>query len=291
MLPAAVIAVLLLGLELWTAPYRLARWDVPAATETLATLPPGTAVFDVPVRPFESAYMQAQMVHRRPLIGGYLARAPAYPLLDGVPVFTALRTLQSAPDLCAPPLDGAGPAMFTYFTTGALVLHKDRLDNRELNAARDLAARAGLGAPTLEDDRLVIYRPPPAATIAPWANLEESTWYPVEATADGGLLRWMGAMGTLHVWRPTAAAARLDLRAYSFQAPRRLAVLVDGRSQAEARVDPAPGPLTVDLPPAAGHTVITLRALDPPTSPAQAGLGADPRLLSVALVGCGLNVR
>jgi hypothetical protein len=287
----ALLAVLLLGLELWAAPYRLARWDVPGATGTLATLPPETAVFDVPVRPFESAYMQAQMVHRRPLIGGYLARAPAYPLLDGVPVFTALRTLANAPALCAPPLDGAGPAMFTYFTTGALVLHKDRMDNRELNAARALAAQAGLGAPALEDERLVIYRPPLTATVAPWVNLELSAWYPLETTADGGLLHWMGAAGTLHVWRPAAAAARLALRAYSFQAPRRVAVLVDGQLHAEVRVDPAPGPLLVDLPPAAGHTTITLRALDPPISPAQVGLNDDPRRLSLALVSCDLHIE
>ena len=56
-----------------------------------------------------------------PLIGGYLARAPIYPLLDGVPVFTQFQTLDDAPDLCAPPLDGLGPSIFTYFTTSALV--------------------------------------------------------------------------------------------------------------------------------------------------------------------------
>ena len=49
----------------------------------------------------------------------------------------------------------------------------------------------------MDDARLVIYRPPLALPVAPWANLATSTWYPVESTADGGLLRWMGAAGTL----------------------------------------------------------------------------------------------
>ena len=90
---------------------------MPAATATLAGLPPGRAVFDVPVRPFESAYMQAQIVHQHPLIGGYLARAPAYPLFDGVPVFTEFEdACRRAPDLCAPPLDGLGPGLFATFT-------------------------------------------------------------------------------------------------------------------------------------------------------------------------------
>jgi hypothetical protein len=281
---SAIVLLVLLGVELWTAPYRLARWEVPPGMATLADLPPGSAVFDVPVAPFETAYMQAQMVHQQPLIGGYLARNPAYPLFDGVPVFTELATLRAAPDVCAPPLDGLGPGVLAAFTTGAVVLHKDRLDDRGLTAARDLAARLGLGAPALEDDRLVIYRPPRPATLPSWANLATHTWYDREEV-NGAPFRWMGASGTIQVWRATGGPATLRLRAYSFATPRRFAVTVDGAAQPVVTLGPTPESLAIPLPPAAGHTVVTLQALDPPSRPSE----SDPRLLSLGLLACALE--
>jgi hypothetical protein len=284
-----VLALLALGLELWTAPYRLAAWDVPLGMAIVRSGATGPAVFDVPVRPYESAYMQAQIVHQYPLIGGYLARAPAYPLFDGVPVFTEFKTLQVAPDLCLPPLNGQGPAVLAAFGTGTVVLHKDKLDDRGLMAARDLADLLGLGPPTLEDDRLVVFRPPAPPRRLSWANLDTSTWYDRE-DRNGAPFRWMGASGTIHVWREADGPATLQLRAYSFATPRRFAVTVDGAAGPVVPLGPAPEPLAIPLPPTAGHTVITLQALDPPSSPAGTGAGADTRLLSLGLVECGLEL-
>ena len=286
----ALLAVALLAFELWTAPYRLTGWNVPAATARLAALPAGHAVFDLPYSPYESAYMQAQIVHQHPILGGYLARAPAYPVFDGVPVITDLKQGQSRPDLCAPPLAGQGPNVFAALGTGALVLHKDRYDPRGLAAAEALAAETGLGAPVWEDDRLVIYEPSLPATLTPWANLEQSTWYDREPGPDGGLLRWMGAAARLHVWRPVATAATLELRVLSFHTTRRIGISVGGQELAPATVGPDPTTLRLALPPATGDTAITLQALDPPASPAGVGAGSDPRLLSIALVGCTLSV-
>jgi hypothetical protein len=279
-----IVLLVLLIVELWPAPYRLARWDVPPGMGTLADLPPGSAVFDVPVAPFETAYMQAQIVHGHPLIGGYLARNPAYPLFAGVPVFTEFATLRAAPDLCAPPLAGLGPGVLAAFTTGAVVLHKTALDDRGLTAARDLAARLGLGAPTREDDRLVIYRPPRPPTLPSWANLDTRTWYDREEV-NGAPFRWMGAAGTIHVWRASDGPATLRLRAYSFATPRRFAVTVDGAAQPVITLGPAPELLAIPLPPTAGHTVVMVQALDPPSSPG----GTDPRLLSLGLLDCALE--
>jgi hypothetical protein len=279
-----IVLLVLLIVELWTAPYRLARWDVPPGMATLADLPPGSAVFDVPVAPFETAYMQAQIVHHQPLIGGYLARNPAYPLFAGVPVFTEFATLRAAPELCAPPLAGLGPGVLAAFTTGAVVLHKNSLDDRGLAAARDLAARLGLGAPALEDDRLVIYRPPRPPTLPSWANLDTRTWYDREEV-NGAPFRWMGAAGTIHLWRASDGPATLRLRAYSYATPRRFAVTVDGAAQPVVTLGPTPETLTIPLPPAAGHTVVTVQALDPPSSPG----ATDPRLLSLGLLDCALE--
>jgi hypothetical protein len=48
---------------------------------------------------------------------------------------------------------------------------------------------------------------------------------------------------------------------------------------------PAPELLAIPLPPTAGHTVVMVQALDPPSSPG----GTDPRLLSLGLLDCALE--
>ncbi|HUS13495.1 MAG TPA: hypothetical protein VM536_00575, partial [Chloroflexia bacterium] len=176
------------------------------------------------------------------------------------------------------------------FRIGALVLHKDKLRGLGLGQAQDLAARAGLGPPAQEDDQLVVYRPPAAAPPAAWANLALSTWYARETDpATGSPTRWMGAAGTIRVWRPTATAATLHLSLVSFATPRRLTMVVDGQAGPPVSIPPQPTDLDIPLPAASGATTIILRALDPPTAPSSVGAGADPRLLSVALVGCTLR--
>ena len=253
----------LLLCELWAAPYPMAAWSVPAATASLRTLPADEAVFDVPVLPYETAYMRAQMVHGRPLVGGYLARNPDYPLFSGVPVITDFKALEATPDLCAPPLDGLGPGVFGYFGVGALVLHKDTLNAGALARARALAARAGLGAPVVDDPEVVIYRPALTTTLAPWANLDTSAWYAREENAaGGGPLRWMGQRGVIRVGGRRAGPATLRLTLTSFQSPRRIAGDVDGATTKTVTVAAAPTALEIALPAAAGATVITLRALD-----------------------------
>jgi hypothetical protein len=153
-----------------------------------------------------------------------------------------------------------------------------------------LAARTGLGAPAVDDAEEVIYRPALTTTLAPWANLDTSAWYPREESADGGgPLRWMGDRGVIRVWRPAAGAATLRLTLTSFQSPRQVAVDVDGKPAQTVTVAATPTAVEIDLSPAAGATVITLRALDAPVAPQAVGAGDDPRRLSVALTRCRLD--
>ena len=77
----------------------------------------------------------------------------------------------------------------------------------------------------------------------------------------------MDAVGTIHIWRPTTVAATLRLQAMSFYQSRRFTVTVDGKTQPVITFGTAPGPLVIPLPADAGHTVITVRALDPTTAP------------------------
>jgi hypothetical protein len=60
---------------------------------------------------------------------------------------------------------------------------------------------------------------------------------------------------------------------------------VDGAAQPVITLGPAPELLAIPLPPTAGHTVVMVQALDPPSSPG----GTDPRLLSLGLLDCALE--
>ena len=237
----------------------------------------------------ESSYMQAQIVHQHPLIGGYLARAPAYPLFDGVPAFTEFKMLQAAPDLCVPPLNGLGPGVLATFGTGTVVCARGSAGRPGVDGARDLAGLLGLGAPALEDDRLVIYRPPAPARLPLVGQPQHE--HLVRPGRSGRCplpldgcerhdSRLAGGGRPGH-----AATARLQLRH-----ARRFAVTVDGTPGPVVTLGPAPEPLDIPLPTPAGHTVITLQALNPPSRPAGTGAGADPRLLSLGLVECALTL-
>jgi hypothetical protein len=164
----AGLALGLLGCELCPAPYPLLFWAVPAGLTQLATLPADAGVFHVPIRPYDSTNLRFQLVHGHPILGGYVSRPPAYPLFEGVPLFTQLKVHQDIFDPCAPALEGLGPGLFAYFKTGALVLDKDLLSPARQVFDRRLAQRAGLGPPVYEDAQLVIYRPPAAAAAPPW---------------------------------------------------------------------------------------------------------------------------
>jgi hypothetical protein len=219
-----------------------------------------------------------------------VARPPAYALFDGVPIFSELKAEEAAPDLCAPPFAGLGPGLAAYFGMGALVLHKDRMDGRELGRLTGLIARAGFGAPAWQDDQLLVYTPPPAAPPPAWANLDTGSWYARETDAStGGPLRWMGATAVIRVWRPTTTPLRIDLRMSSLQTPRRLAVQVGDNAPLIQSIAVTPTLFTLGLPAGSGQTAITLRVLDPPATPLSLGLGPDTRTLSLALTGCTLR--
>lgn len=64
-------------------------WNVPIYRE-IAQEPGRFALLELPLRPFGD-YMAYQTIHGKPIIGGYIARQPAYPQLESVPVLNYLR--------------------------------------------------------------------------------------------------------------------------------------------------------------------------------------------------------
>ncbi len=75
-----VIASALILFEFFSAPYPMVPpgWNVPIYAK-IAQEPGNFALLELPLRPFGD-YMAYQTIHGKPIIGGYIARQPPYPL-------------------------------------------------------------------------------------------------------------------------------------------------------------------------------------------------------------------
>ena len=92
-LPLVVVGLIVgIAVDLW--PTSLSRYDASVSPfyQTLAASPHG-ALLELPPLPRHSDYMAAQIVHQRPILGGYLSRDPVYSIVERV---DGLRQLWSA---------------------------------------------------------------------------------------------------------------------------------------------------------------------------------------------------
>jgi hypothetical protein len=92
-----VVAALLGTFELWLPPGRVfLPLERPAVYEQIAARP--GAVADLPLDVLEtSRTLRNQMVHGQPIVGGFIARRPAYPSFD-IPLIRAIGTMRELPD-------------------------------------------------------------------------------------------------------------------------------------------------------------------------------------------------
>ena len=154
-------------------------------------------------------------------------------------------------------------------------------------------ARFAEPTPLYQDAEMTVYRPLPPTGIAQFlAPL--SGWYPSERAADTGVrFRWLAETGVTEVWNFADASREYTLRfdTFTYQTPRRLEVLLDGRPLGSWQVT---GPRTIELPLtlAPGAHRLEFRALDPPTQPSALDPASkDDRALSIAIANLTLVGR
>ena len=213
------------------------------------------AVLDIPPAAFKKvAPQQAQLLHGRPILGGYLARMPKVPLVETVPLFRKLWYMEAGDFR----LLGGGPdetlAVLRAYAIGAVVVRWDlvREDLRPTVAA--LLAQVLPGRqPDYQDATLSVYNLPLAPDDRRVFALYGDGWYAEEAT-QGQRWRWMGAEGGLRLMNagPQPAPVELQLPLASNHAPQTVTLQLDGQAT----------PFTVVAQP--GKTTVTLRLLLPP---------------------------
>lgn len=283
---AALVAVLLL--EHLAIPFPLeAVSPAPFYQQLAASGEPGT-VLELPYCKQCSLTNYRQTVHEHSTIGGYISRRLAYPIRDS-PLY---RELSTDPDITlAVGQDIVGRQILAYAAVRWLVVFRAEAEGD--SGVERFLARFAEPTPLYQDAEMTVYRPLPPTGIAQFlAPL--SGWYPSERAADTGVrFRWLAETGVTEVWSFADASREYTLRfdTFTYQTPRRLEVLLDGRSLGSWQVT---GPRTIELPLtlAPGAHRLEFRALDPPTQPSALDPASkDDRALSIAIANLTLVGR
>ena len=204
------------------------------------------AVLSLPPRTDDSRAMVAQLCHGRPLLGGYLARTPAYPAVEGA---SALRSLWLA--------EPRAPDIFRQDTAGELaalgvryvVIDGEAMTGRKLRAIQALLDAPGIARIGAGD----VYAVDAAAATV--AAFPDGAWYAPER--DGARLwRWMGERAGAQIYLRTPAAVEIAIEATAYARPRPLTIALDGVALAQIEVPPAPAALArriIVIVPAGAH--------------------------------------
>lgn len=281
--PAALVAIgLLLAVEYIPRPWPANPAAVHPYYQTVARGEGAVLELPPPVSK-RIAPQRAQLVHGRPLFGGYLARNPLYPFPDEAPVArdlwaTGLGYRHDPGRVLLGPDDPL--AALRAYGVRTVVVRWGELPAGAEGQVRPALERALPGvAPRFADGAISVYEVP-AGPAEPLAFLA-ADWYPEERDGERRW-RWMGAQGTIVLLNPGPSSAEVELmlRLESYAAPRELRLALDGAELGAWEVAPAPAgrALTLRLLVPPGRHALALRA------PATREAGT-PRELSLVLAG------
>jgi uncharacterized membrane protein (UPF0136 family) len=250
----------LLVAEWIVAPWPLTRLQVdPIFTSLNRDTTPG-AVLALPPRNNDSQYLLDQLCHGRPLLGGYLARLPDYPLVRGS---SALQRLWNAE---APGHDIV--QLNTADELAALGVRYVSLDRRQLPRGDQALLQEWIAGNerVYESETLLVYAVE-ARSVAV-VTLGDG-WYAAESD-DARSWRWMGELAELRIIARQATPAALSLRATAFGQDRPLEIWQGGSFIGQWTIPAAPydQDLQLDLLLPAGVQTLQLRS---DTSPDGAG--------------------
>jgi hypothetical protein len=218
--------------------------------------------------------LQRQLLHKRPIVGGFLARTPENPFVAYTPGVRQLWRLQPEPAAVTEPPDVLGPLALRSANITQFVVDRAWVTPEQQAAAEAAISQVLPGLqPSYSDEAVLVYDLP-AVSLRPFAYFG-SGWDREEQDGTRSW-RWMGAEGEIVLVNPLAepAVVSLLLRGESYLRPRNASLLLDGHPVGEWQ---AAGSVVLRFLLTPGEHRLVLRA------PAEAEEGRSGRLLSVLL--------
>lgn len=237
-------------------------------------------VLDVPPAAYKYVEPQrAQLIHGRPIPGGYLARPPRYPWPREAPAVRPLWRMRPEPaDPFLAGSDGSLAAL-SFYGVRDVVVRWDQIEPERVPQVQAALAQALPGLAPVFDDGARSHYQLPVLDPQPIAALSGDGWQRPE---DDGqqTWRWMGPEGTITLINPGAQSRRLSLTltAHSYRVSRTVSLSLDGAPAGRWLVGLGPTRTRFHfwLPP--GEHRLTLHAPADPEA-----IANSSRLLSIAL--------
>jgi|GEM_PF-819903 len=199
------------------------------------------AILELPTLQRNIPPMIHQMMHGRPIVGGYLARPPADQVITTfVPWMRQLWRIkpENLDNIIAPRPDDARQA-FSFYNIRTLVVRKNELKPGDDQRLREILDQILPGsAPTYQSANLDAYTIEPVAVPRPFLFLGTG-WYDLEYS-DQHKWRWMSGNADIWIANPEHATQTLTIEftAQSYQEARSLAVTLDGQPVASYTIAP-----------------------------------------------------
>ncbi|MEI7555227.1 hypothetical protein [Candidatus Chlorohelix sp.] len=279
---------LTLAFELFPAPYQMTEYNVPQFYRELAKDPSKYAILDLPVSQYETSYMEAQMEHGKPLLGGYVSRNPAYFILDGAPIFREFRNFETAPKPDILPAQPLSLDTLRYFNARYVIIHEDRVQSRsQLDKLLTLAYRLFPQGPVYAKEGLQVFETPagvPENVFFYYPLL--SSWNEAENDPSGMVYRWAKeSEAKMEFWCGQPRRLELEFPAWSFHEAHSLELYLNGVKLPDGSrsigLEPQNVRVTLDL--QAGRNILSLKIGGNANRPSDFAPGPDTRSLTIAV--------
>jgi len=178
------------------------------------------ALMELPPRPRQSLSMQAQLIHERPIMGGYLSRSPSYPFVERTFGVRQLWSMQPEDTRLLRTGSDDALVIYNFYNIRHLVVYKDELSTTDQAQLDEVLGRVLPDvAPTFADAQLDVYAIPevPARPVF----FAGAGWHEEESSGTRRW-RWMRDRGEIVLLNPCDQPARvaLQLSAQSYREPR-----------------------------------------------------------------------
>ena len=229
----AVLIAAVVGIDGYAGPHPIVERRIHPFYATLP--PPDGALMPLPlyININRSENLTAQMGHRWPIIGGYVARPPAYPFAQYTP---GIRDIQfgevERQDVVLPTWPESGRRALAAYRIRYITMDLESDKDEYFARVRPLLVDLGIPSPIFVDETLEVYATPDTWPIAPIAFLGEG-WQPLERQPDSDVRwRWMGERAEVRLFNPSPAPTpvRLTYWIEAYAHPRPLTWVLDGTS-------------------------------------------------------------